>query len=269
MAGQRSVAQPHAFQKDLIRPASDGRNLTTMFQAIRDALLSVVFPHPCSVCGRGVEKYADGPACSKCWDETTIFTGDETLCAKCSQLLLLKPPLGEAFCHRCDGHFYDQAISVGLYERALAACVVALKSEPHIPARLRRLLAELFVRAPFYGADLIIPVPLSKARWIERGFNQAEVVAGVIADAVGIPIQTRVLVRRSHTPMHRAAMDRRARELTVENAFGVELPELVAGRSIILIDDVFTTGATVSGCAKVLKKTGADKVGVLTIARAR
>lgn len=240
-----------------------------MIQVIRDALLTVVFPQPCKICGRSVEKYADGPACAKCWDGTTIFSGNETLCAKCSQLLLIKPPLGEAFCHRCDGHFYDRAICVGLYEKALAACIVSLKSEPHIPSRLCRMITEMFDRSPFYGADLIVPVPLSKARRIERGFNQAEIVAGVIAGAAGIPIETRALVRRSHTPMHRAAMDRRARELTVENAFGVEIPESVTGRSIILVDDVFTTGATVSGCAKMLKKQGASKVGVLTIARAR
>lgn len=181
----------------------------------------------------------------------------------------MKPPLGEAFCHRCDGHFYDRAISIGLYERALASCVVALKSEPYVPEHLRELVTDAFARSPFYDADLLVPVPLSRARRIERGFNQAEVVANVIADFAGIPIESQSLVRRSHTPMHRAAMDRRARELTVEDAFAVNHSESVAGRSIVLVDDVFTTGATVSGCAKVLKKNGARKVGVLTIARAR
>ncbi len=240
-----------------------------MFQAIRDALLTIVFPHPCGACGKSVDHYSDGPACADCWHDSTIFSGNETLCTKCSQYLSSAKPLGSALCHRCDEHHYDQAIAVGLYERALAACVVALKSEPHVPARLRAMLAETFARSPFQDVGLIVPVPLSTARRIERGFNQAEVIAGVIADIAGVPVDSHSLVRRSHTPMHRAAMDRRAREMTVENAFEVKFPDSVAGRSIILIDDVFTTGATVSGCAKVLKKNGAGKVGVLTIARAR
>ena len=119
------------------------------------------------------------------------------------------------------------------------------------------------------GATLIVPVPLSRQRQRERGFNQA-------ADHRKI---TRVksfvsrwmpsaLSRTSHSPIHRVGMDRKARDLSVKNAFTVARPKLIAGQTILLIDDVYTTGATLSYCAKALKKSDAVRVDVLTLARA-
>jgi ComF family protein len=220
------------------------------------------------VCGHSVENSADGVACRKCWQKTRIFSGGETLCAKCSAFLQAKPSVHQTYCHKCDEHFYDAARSIGLYENALAASVIHLKREPFIPKTLKELFISAFENSPFRDSTLIIPVPLSKKRFIEREFNQAEVLAEILAPAFDLKIDKQSLARKIHTPMHRAAMDRRARELTVENAFEVTRPKLVKGERILLVDDVFTSGATSSFCAKALKKKGADKVYVLTIARA-
>ena len=75
------------------------------------------------------------------------------------------------------------------------------------------------------------------------------------------------MTRTIHTPMHRAGMDAKGRALTVEKAFAVTRPKLIAGKNILLVDDVLTSGATISACAKILKKNGARKVFVLTVAR--
>lgn len=174
----------------------------------------------------------------------------------------------QTFCHVCDEHFYDSACAVGLYENALAASILNLKREPFVARRLKDLFISAFEKTPFYDADIIIPVPLSKKRFLERGFNQAEVLAEIIALKSGLKLDKQSLARKLHTPMHRAAMDRKARELTVQNAFEVVRPKLIENQKILLIDDVFTSGATASYCAKVLKKKGADKVYVFTIARA-
>jgi ComF family protein len=103
---------------------------------------------------------------------------------------------------------------------------------------------------------------------IERGFNQAEVIAGHLAKHTGIPIDSLSLSRKAHSQVHRVAMDMKARELSVKNAFEITRPNLVKGRNILLLDDVFTSGSTSSYCAKALKKSGAGKVNVLTLARA-
>jgi ComF family protein len=113
-----------------------------------------------------------------------------------------------------------------------------------------------------------MPVPLSPKRKGERGFNQAEVIGRFLSGKIGIRLDTFSLVRSKHTPMHRAGMDRKARDLTVKNAFEVFRPNLVKGQSVVLVDDIFTTGATASYCAKELKKKGAVSVRVVTLARA-
>jgi competence protein ComFC len=103
---------------------------------------------------------------------------------------------------------------------------------------------------------------------LERGFNQAEVLTQFLSKKTSIEADDKSLVREIHTPMHRAAMDKKAREATVKNAFAVTRKHFIESKKILLIDDVFTSGATVSSCAKVLKKNGAAKVYVMTIARA-
>jgi ComF family protein len=239
-----------------------------MLQKIYDALLTLAYPQSCQICQNSVEHSADGVACRACWERARIFTGDETLCAKCSAFLQAAPPVGEAFCHACDDHFYDAARSVGLYEKALAASLLALKREPFVARRLRKLFVSAFEKAPFRDATLIVPVPLSKKRELERGFNQAEVLARILAAATRLEVDAQSLLRQIHTPMHRAAMDRKARLQTVENAFRVTRPHFIEGAKILLVDDVFTSGATASCCAEALKKKGAAKVYVLTLARA-
>ncbi len=239
-----------------------------MLQKIYDSLLTLVYPQICQVCNESVENSADGVVCQKCWRKTRIFEGNETLCVKCSAFLQEKPPNFQTFCHLCDEHFYDAARSVGLYENGLAASVIYLKREPFVAGNLQQLFVSAFENSPFQDATVIIPVPLSKKRFLERTFNQAEVLAEILSAKSGLKIDKQSLARKIHTPMHRAAMDRRARELTVENVFEVKRPRLIEGENILLVDDVFTSGATTSFCAKALKKKGAQRVYVLTIARA-
>ncbi len=239
-----------------------------MLQKIYDSLLTLVYPQICQVCNESVENSADGVVCQKCWRKTRIFDRNKTLCVKCSAFLQEKPAKAQTFCHRCDEHFYDAARSIGLYENGLAASVIYLKREPFVAQNLQQLFVSAFENAPFQDATVIIPVPLSKKRFLERTFNQAEVLAEILSKKSGLKIDRQSLARKIHTPMHRAAMDRRARELTVENAFEVKRPRLIEGENILLVDDVFTSGATASFCAKALKKKGAGRVYVLTIARA-
>ncbi|MEP6902449.1 MAG: double zinc ribbon domain-containing protein [Actinomycetota bacterium] len=239
-----------------------------MLQKIYDSLLTLAYPQICQVCNESVEYSADGVVCRRCWRKTRIFAGSETLCAKCSAFMQEKPSNFQAFCHLCDEHFYDSVRTVGLYENGLAASVLYLKREPFVAQYLKNIFVSAFENSPFQDSTVIIPVPLSKKRFLERGFNQAEVLAEIISKKANLKIDKQSLARKIHTPLHRAAMDRRARDLTVENAFEVTRPKLIKGEKILLVDDVFTSGATTSYCAKVLKKKGADKVYVLTLARA-
>jgi ComF family protein len=238
--------------------------LTSLF----DPLLSVVYPQPCHVCGDSVEASADGVACVACWEKTRIFTGEETLCGKCGAFLGTVGNAHGAMCGKCVDHHYDKAFAAGIYEHALAAAIVNLKKDPATSRRVRETLVSAFHANEFDEISTIIPVPLSKKRQIERGFNQAEILSRAVAIKTGVKMLTDALARTVHTPMHRAAMDRKARAATVKNAFSVTQPEIVKDAHVLLVDDVLTTGATASSCARVLKKAGAERVSVMTLARA-
>lgn len=239
-----------------------------MFSAISDFLVSLLYPQPCGACNGIAERFSNGSACDDCWSKTRIFTGGETLCSKCGTFLSERESLSGAFCHHCDDHRYDRARAAGIYENALAAEIIRLKTMPSLSKRSKRVFLDAFDKAGFDDVAIVMPVPLSGKRRLDRGFNQAELLAGLIAAGSGLILDEKSLVRKVHTPIHRAAMDRKARDLTVKNAFAITRPALIKGENILLVDDVLTSGATVSYCAKILKRNGAGKVSVFTLARA-
>lgn len=240
--------------------------MVSLLSAVRNTFLNLAFPQRCHSCSAQVDNDLFGIACSDCWGKTTLFGHSEDLCPKCGAK---SPVLGSAFrCRNCSDHRYDTARSIGLYERAMSASILHLKRSPVIPQILLDRVPPILDSEVFGGCDLIIPVPLSAKRRAERGFNQAEYIAKFVSKVLDKPMDVRSLSRRLHTPMHRASMDKKARELSVKNAFEVIRPKLIAGRSILLVDDIFTSGATVSNCAKALKGKGATGVCVFTLARA-
>jgi len=239
-----------------------------MLKAVQNSFLSLIYPQECKVCGDQVESLDAGSACLNCWNSTRIFGGSEMLCDKCGAFLGEEAGLTTVFCHKCDDHSYDKANAVGVYEKALAASIISLKSSPNLCKLARSSIQKAIAKTDFSGTDLVVPVPLSKIRRLERGFNQAEIIAAEVGRLTRLPVDTLSLVRKIHTPMHRAGMDQKAREITVKNAFEVLRPKLVKGKNILLIDDVFTSGATSSNCARVLKKNGSGDVLVFTLARA-
>lgn len=113
---------------------------------------------------------------------------------------------------------------------------------------------------------VVVPVPLSKKRMRERGFNQSELIGKQIARAFSLPFLPKAMVRIRDTKPQTETGSRSERALNIKNAFACYSKEAVKGKHIILIDDVFTTGATLSECAKTLKSAGATRVTALTVA---
>jgi ComF family protein len=238
--------------------------------SLYDAALALVFPQACAVCGASVEARADGVACAVCWQQTRIFTEEDLICWKCGVLAPGAVPVErrrDVRCRRCDDQPFTAARACGAYEGALRASVLALKLEPHLAARLARLLSETQRREPLRSATRIVPVPLHPDRLRERGFNQAIELGRTLGRLTGLPLDEWSLVRTVHTTRHRVGMDALARRESVRAAFEVRQPRLVQGERILLVDDVYTTGATASSCAGALKAAGAQEVFVLTIAR--
>ena len=235
-----------------------------------DSLLAIVYPQSCAVCGGSVESRATGVSCDQCWQQTRVFNGRETLCWKCGLLSHGSVPAEreeEVRCRRCDDLEFTAARACGTYDGALRAAVLDLKRRAFICSRLETLLIKTASRSPLNRATRIMPVPLHAEREKMRGFNQAAVLAGKLSAGIGVPVDDVSLVRTGHTERHRAGMDAIDRQKTVDEAFVVTNSALVKDQRILLVDDVFTTGATVSSCARALLHAGAADVFVLTIAR--
>ncbi|MGA9800895.1 MAG: ComF family protein [Terriglobales bacterium] len=168
-----------------------------------------------------------------------------------------------------------KATAYGSYDGGLRELIHLLKYEQVRPAAvvLGRMMAEsISGLAPYWsGRDvLVVPVPLHRKKLRQRGFNQSELIAQHAlklgsADAKMI-LHPRILERRRET-QSQIGLTRHQRRENLRGAFTVARPEEIAGREILLVDDVFTTGTTASECARVLRRAGASKVFVATVAR--
>lgn len=236
-----------------------------------DALLTLAYPQVCAICDGSVEQRRFGVACGPCWNATKSFTGEETLCWKCGvpAVAEVAPEFREEVrCRRCDEQSFTAARAVGLYEGALRESVLLLKRQPHLSQHLELLAVAAAKRDPLNSTSRIMPVPLHANRVRSRGFNQASIIAHVLSKSLHLPLDEVSLARVSGTEKYRAGMDAKGRQDTVAGAFEVRHPRLVENEDILLVDDVFTTGATVSACAEALLAAGAKSVFVFTIARA-
>jgi ComF family protein len=229
-------------------------------------LLDLLLPPRCLGCGGTVGGAGGGELCAACWRGVT-FLGPP-LCSCCG-LPFPYDAGADARCGAClaDPPAYDRARAVFRYDERSRGLVLGLKhsDRTHGAAAyggwMRRAAPELFA-----GADLLLPVPLHWTRLFLRRYNQAALLAHAIRAAGGPPVAPDWLVRRRRTPSQ-GRRNRSQRADNVRGAFALRPGREVAGRHVILIDDVFTTGATVAECAKVLRRAGAARIDVLTLAR--
>jgi ComF family protein len=175
-------------------------------------------------------------------------------------------------CGRCRRGLsaFATGASLGPYEGSLRVLLHELKYAGHrrVATRLAdALLAEPTSQAVLAGADALVPVPLHPRRQRERGFNQAELIAAALARRTGLALLASALVRRKDTTTQ-TGLSAAARRDNVRGAFAVRRRAQIAGRRLVLVDDVLTTGATAEACARVLREAGAVEVRLLALARA-
>jgi ComF family protein len=170
---------------------------------------------------------------------------------------------------------FERASAYGSYDGAIRELIHLLKYDHVLPAAkvLGRMLAEATVDlAPDFISEtpIVVPVPLHESKLRQRGFNQSELMARALVKQkpVGIDLELapKLLVRRRATDSQ-TGLTRQQRMTNIRGAFSATFPIQISGRNILLVDDVFTTRTTVSECARVLRRAGAKKVWVVTVAR--
>jgi ComF family protein len=225
-------------------------------------LVDYALPPRCPGCGAVTDD--DHRFCIACW-QSLDFLG-EPCCARCGMPFPYESG-GECAACLADPPRFDRTRAAVAYGEI--ARKVALKLKYSGRPGVARTIARFMERHVEPGSDaILVPVPLHRWRIWRRGYNQSALVAAALAQRTRLEVELGVLERIKRTPPLRG-MGRRQRAQTVRGAFRVPkaMRARIAGRTILLIDDVFTTGATANGCAGALKRAGAARVEIICWAR--
>jgi ComF family protein len=228
------------------------------------AMLDMLFPPLCIGCRAAVGQpgfcaacwsamnFLEGPGCRCCGLPFAVALEGDHLCAAC----LAKPPA------------FDAARAILAYDDKSRGAILALKHADRldlVPGFSRWLSrsGNMLLK----DSDMVVPVPLHPWRLWRRRYNQSAELARRLARDWALAYEPRALFRSRSTASQGAMASARARRRNVLGAFKVHDPSRVAGRRVLLVDDVLTTGATVEACARALKRAGAARVHVLVLAR--
>lgn len=242
-------------------------------------LVSVLFPSRCILCQQTVSTSQISSAmpsrcdngteiCARCYQSQPF---NSPCCVRCA-LPLADDIAGETLCGRCISRLpaFDYAYSLFRYEDDIIRLVHQLKfSEKITYARsIGEMLLSAFISDDYFKAekpDCLLPVPLHISRLRQRGFNQSIEIARVMAKRLHIPLEYDAVIRQRSTTAQ-TGLNARQRQKNIKGAFSIV--KKINHKHVLIIDDVVTTGSTVNELARLLKKNGVQRVGVLSIARA-
>jgi ComF family protein len=236
---------------------------------ILTGIADLIFPPRCITCDNLLERHGPLPFCPPCLEGIRYIRSP--LCPRCG----VPFPVTEGADHLCGDCLteekpYAVARAAGRYEETLLTAIHRFKyrGRTGIGKILGGIMADFAAGIwDMKVFERIVPVPLHRRRLRERGFNQAVILARALSKRFGIPLDFMSLRRDLFTPPQ-VGLGRKERSANVHGAFSVRHPERIAGRRILLVDDVYTTGSTLAECARVLVRAKAESVAVLTLARA-
>jgi ComF family protein len=244
-----------------------------------ESLFATLFPSDCRLCGSPLTKISRLPVCESCLSELRPLDG--ATCVICGERLAgslrVIDPQNQPRCALCRQMepAFAKAAAYGSYEGGLRDLIHLLKYERVRPAAnvLGRMLAEVVERlAPAFDKPdpVVVPIALHSSKLRQRGFNQSELIARAalkLKPAGREWVLRPELLERCRSTASQTGLTHHQRRENVRGAFVVRHPDEVASREILLIDDVLTTGTTASECARVLRRAGASRVWVATVAR--
>lgn len=245
------------------------RILPAKLRSWADVALSFVYPDVCQLCGANRATQREGYVCGDCRAQVHFI--EAPFCERCG--LPFEGEITGAFectnCREMELHFASARSAVVARGPVLDA-IHRYKYDGKL--WFEEFLTELFVHGSIdwfreNEIDALLPVPLFPVKQRERGFNQAERLARRLSAFVNVPIRTDLLKRVLPTPSQ-TRLSRTQRAENMRKAFALKRQQRFDGMTFVLIDDVFTTGATTSACAKLLLRNGAERVAVWTVARA-
>lgn len=253
--------------------------LSSFLTTAAEGLFATLFPSDCRLCGAPLIRISRLPVCEQCLEAVRPIS--QAICEVCGEVVPgpygLANAGGEMRCGLCRRlePVFERAAAYGSYDSGLRELIHLLKYESVRPVAnvLGRMLNEVITRLlpHFEGQNvLVIPVPLHSVKSRQRGFNQSELIVRAALKHPPLDRQFEIgpaLLERWRFTESQTGLSRHQRQENMRGAFKVVHPERILGREVLLVDDVFTTGTTVSECARVLRRAGAVRVVVATVAR--
>lgn len=227
-----------------------------MKEKLKSFIVTFLFPKECILCGKLLEFNSDRNICGWCEDNLSLTDFKPVL------------PVGEIHTRLVSRHFHVLSSPFN-YESSARNGIIGLKfnGRRECAGFFAKSMADLIKNNEIYkNFDYIIPVPVSKRKKQTRGYNQCELIGEKMAEILGKPLMVGNLVRVKETKTQSLLSDKRQRIDNVKGVFELRDKETVKGKTILLVDDVYTTGATINECAKVLKGASAKKVLCVTAA---
>ncbi len=230
-------------------------------------IIDFIYPPGCLVCGISPDREETLPLCPD--HLRNLARINEPYCPQCGRKLFA-PSAGELLCKNCRSsrRYYDRGRSLFLYTDTIRKMIHRYKynRKEYLKFSFHELITE---NDPFFDderIDLIIPVPLHWRRYWQRGFNQSLGLAHAVSSRLGAPVVTRNLRRVRHTrPQVFIAPEERVSN--IRGAFRVLFPDQIKGKTVLLVDDITTTGATMNECSRMIKKAGAERILIFTLAQ--
>ncbi len=204
-----------------------------------DHALEIIFPPKCGICG----KIGEGYICNNCYNMFVI--------------------------NKIYKNYNRERFHMLKYEGIIRDKLIEYKfnDKPH----LYRMFYEILIKDKnacdfLKGYDIIIPVPIHKKRKSLRGYNQSELIAKKLSDRFKMPMYIDVLKKQINT-IPQSSLGKKARKSNAQNVYKVDNMQKIKNKNVVILDDIYTTGATANECIKVLKDAGAYRVGIITIAK--
>lgn len=230
--------------------------------SVADKILDILYPRRCPVCD-GIVPPEDGLICRTCAKKLPYIK--EPCCMKCGKELRHEE---EEYCMDCKKweRAYTQGKALFSYDERMQKSVSAFKykGRQEYAVLYGRELARWFqTQIKRWDAQVLIPVPVHKSRYRQRGYNQAALLARSLSHYTNIPVDENILCRRKKTAAQKALNDKERRK-NLQDAFQLT-KKVVQYKKVILVDDIYTTGSTADACARVLKQGGVEQVYLLSL----
>lgn len=224
--------------------------------------MEFLLPSRCPGCSQKLQNH--GLLCPSCWADLTLLS--DSSCKTCA-LPFEFDTEADSRCVAClkKPPEFDWARAAVRYETLGKSMVLKLKhgaSTVHVPVMAQMMARALGDKHP----DVIMPVPLHQSRMLKRRFNQSQLLARALSNSLDVKLDCFSL-QKVRATASQGGLDRAERFRNVRGCFRIKEAMDISGKSVLLVDDVLTTGATAEACARVLKKAGAREVGVVTFAR--